>query len=165
MNIYIGIFAVIILTLFNLSPCINNGFTNWDDDVYVINNIHIRSLSPGNISTIFSSFYYDGYIPLTIISFAINYFFSQNTASAYHLTNLIIHLLNCLLVFWFIFLLTKKIPVAIITSLFFGIHPLHVESVAWITERKDMLYALFYLASTISYIYYLQKKTKKSLFL
>lgn len=164
-NLYIAIVVIITITFFSLSPCINNDFTNWDDDVYVMNNIHIRSLSPNNMATIFSSFYYGGYIPLTIISFAINYHFSQNDASAYHLTNLIIHIINSLLVFWFIFLLTKNIPTAMITGLFFGIHPLHVESVAWITERKDMLYALFFLASTIFYIYYLHKKTSKFYFL
>ncbi len=156
---------MIIITFFSLYPCINNGFTNWDDDVYVINNVHIRSLSLSNISTIFSSFYYGGYIPLTIISFAINYLFSQNTASAYHLTNLIIHLINCLLIFWLIFLLIKNISIATIVSIFFGIHPLHVESVAWITERKDMLYALFFLTSLITYNYFLLKKSKKFYFI
>lgn len=160
-NIYLAVIIITLITFVSLYPCIKNGFTNWDDDVYVINNIHIRSLSLGNILTIFSSFYYGGYIPLTIISFSVNYLFSKDTASAYHLTNLIIHIINSLLVFWFLFLLTKKIPVAIIAGLIFGIHPLHVESVAWITERKDVLYGLFFLTSIIFYINYLYKKTKK----
>lgn len=160
-NVYIGIIVIIIITSLSLWGCINNDFTNWDDDVYVINNIHIRSLSLHNILTIFSSYYYGGYIPLTISSFAINYHFSQNSARAYHLTNFILHIINNLLVFWLIFVLTKKVPIAMITGLFFGIHPLHIESVAWITERKDVLYTLFFLTSTTLYIYYLQKKTNK----
>ncbi|MGQ9702024.1 MAG: tetratricopeptide repeat protein [bacterium] len=164
-NIYIGIIVIIIINSLSLSGCINNDFTNWDDDVYVINNIHIRSLSLHNILTIFSSYYYGGYIPVTIISFAINYQFSQNSARAYHLTNFILHLINSLLVFWVIFMLTKKVPIAMITGLFFGIHPLHIESVAWITERKDVLYALFFLTSATLYIYYLHKKTIKFYFL
>ncbi|MCX7994656.1 MAG: tetratricopeptide repeat protein [candidate division WOR-3 bacterium] len=164
-RIYSVVPVVIIITFFTLLPCINNGFTNWDDDVYVINNIHIRSLTLHSILTIFSSYYYGGYIPLTILSFALNYYFSQSNPFSYHLTNLIIHLINCTLVFWFIFLLTKKSSVSAITSLLFGIHPLHVESVAWITERKDVLYTLFFLSSLIVYIFYLRKEKKKFYFI
>jgi len=73
--------------------------------------------------------------------------------------NLSIHLLNCLLVFYFIFRLNSHLPVAFITALLFGIHPLHVESVAWISERKDVLYAFFYILSLVCYLFYLDNKS------
>lgn len=92
------------------------------------------------------------YHPLTILSYAIEYHFVQLNPKLYHVTNIIIHLLNTVLVFWFILLLSKKNNVAFITALLFGIHPMHVESVAWISERKDVLYAFFYLGAMIAYI-------------
>ncbi len=145
---------VIIITFFTLYPCLENGFTNWDDDVYIIENTSIRTLSFQNIGQFFSSFYYGAYIPITIFSYAVDYHFSRLDPRAYHSTNIIFHLLNCILVFWMIFLISQNIGVSAITALFFGIHPLHVESVAWITERKDMLYSFFFLGTIISYFYY-----------
>ena len=98
------------------------------------------------------------YHPLVIISYAWEYFFFKLNPAPYHIVNMIIHLLNCVLVFYFILRLGSSIPVAFITGLLFGIHPLHVESVAWISERKDVLYAFFYLISLICYLSYLEKR-------
>ncbi|MDO8536029.1 MAG: tetratricopeptide repeat protein [Candidatus Omnitrophota bacterium] len=78
--------------------------------------------------------------------------------AGYHLTNLILHLLNCILVLWLIFIISKSRAVAFITAVLFAIHPLRVESVAWLGERKDTLYALFFLAALVSYCYYLKDK-------
>ena len=71
---------------------------------------------------------------------------------------------NCLLVFWFIFMLRANVTAAFITALLFGIHPLHVESVAWVSERKDVLCTLFFLAALISYQYYHRKATSPALY-
>jgi protein O-mannosyl-transferase len=98
------------------------------------------------------------YHPLVIISYAWEYFFFGLNPAPYHIINLVIHLLNCMLVFYFILRLNHSIPVAFITGLLFGIHPLHVESVAWISERKDVLYAFFYMISLICYLSYLEKR-------
>jgi tetratricopeptide (TPR) repeat protein len=98
------------------------------------------------------------YHPLVIISYAWEYFFFKLNPAPYHIVNMIIHLLNCVLVFYFILRLGAAIPVAFITGFLFGIHPLHVESVAWISERKDVLYAFFYLISLICYLSYLEKR-------
>src|SRR5262249_39759106 len=70
----------------------------------------------------------------------------------YHRTNVLLHVLNAMLVFWFIALLSGSLTTALVAALFFGIHPLHVESVAWISGRKDLVYTLFYLASCIVYL-------------
>src|SRR3989339_905811 len=75
------------------------------------------------------------------------------------------HWFHCLLLFWLFNLISKKVFVSFFVALLFGIHPMHVESVAWISERKDVLYALFFLGAMISYMYYLKNNGKKFLIL
>jgi tetratricopeptide (TPR) repeat protein len=146
-------------------PCLKCGFVNWDDDDYVVNNTSITSVSFSSLKAIFTSFSVAHYQPLTIISYLVDYQFYKLQPFGYHLTNLILHLLNCLLVFWFIYLISKNIAVSFLTALLFGIHPLRVESVAWVSERKDVLYSFFYLSSLISYIYYLFKGKNSKFYL
>ena len=147
-------FLILVVTYTAFYPSLVNDFVNWDDYIMVKENAGIQSLSLQNIKNIFGSFHITSlYHPLVDMSYAIEYHFFKATPLAYHTTNLILHMSNCLLVFWIIFLLSNKISVSLITALLFGIHPLHVESVAWITERKDVLYGLFFLGGLISYIY------------
>lgn len=75
-----------------------------------------------------------------------------------HRTNLLLHLLNTALVFWLIRRLNAGALVAGITALFFAIHPMHVESVAWVSGRKDVLFAAFFLAGLISFTYHLERQ-------
>ena len=147
--------TIVVLAAF--LPSLKNGFTNWDDDLYVTANPAVQSISFANVRTIFSSFFIGHYQPLTMLSYLFEFHFSGLNASGYHLTNLILHVLNCLLVFGLVFLLTGKRSVAWITAVLFGIHPMQVEAVAWISERKNVLYAFFFLSAVISYLYYLNK--------
>lgn len=141
---------------------LQNGFTNWDDPVYVTSNELIKDLSFNGIKAIFTTPVSSLYHPLTIFSLALNYGASGLNPFSYTMTNLILHLLNTLLVFGFIFRLTdKKLIPAIIVSLFFGIHPMHIESVAWITERKDLLYTFFLLCGLLTYLKYQEKQGMK----
>ena len=154
--------AVLILaiTFMAFTPCLKNGFVNeWDDDLYVRGNADIQHLSVQTTARVFSSFYAATYLPVTMLSYMLDHQLGGLDPFGYHLTNLIFHLLNCLLVFWLVGMLSRNILVSFITALLFGVHPLHVESVAWISERKDVLYAAFFLLSMISYCYYL--KTRK----
>jgi Tfp pilus assembly protein PilF len=151
---------ILIITFAAFYPCLKNGFTNWDDDLYVTNNPVIKSFSPQNIKQVFTSFFVGNYQPVTMLSYLFEYQFIQLNPFGYHLTNLILHLLNCLLVFWLIYILTGSISVSWITAILFSLHPLHVESVAWVSERKDVLYALFFLAGIICYCYYLRAKRR-----
>jgi protein O-mannosyl-transferase len=157
---FIGI--ILILTLFVYFPSIQNDLLKtWDDQAYVTNNELITSLSAGNIARIFREDrgLYANYHPLTTLSLAVNYHISGLSPAGYRITNIFLHLLNTILVFVFIYLLTgKKAEVAFIVSLLFGVHPMHVESVAWISERKDVLYTFFFLASLIFYQFYLKNK-------
>jgi protein O-mannosyl-transferase len=133
-------------------------FVNWDDNAYVYQNKDITDLSIHSVWKFFSNSYLGMYQPLTMLSFALEYHFFGLNPSIFHATNMILHLLNVVLVFILIRKLTSDNLSAFIVSLFFGIHPLHVESVAWISERKDVLYTTFYLLGLISYIHYLQVK-------
>jgi len=160
-GILTSIFLILIITFIAFYPSLRNDFTNWDDNMYVTHNELIRDLSWQNIQKIFTSFYYTLYLPLTMLSYTLEYHFFGLAPSAYHITNLIIHLLNCLLVFWLIFLITGRNPTAFITGILFAIHPLHVESVAWVSERKDVLSTFFFLGTLIFYIYYIKKENLK----
>jgi len=158
-NHYYILLGIVIITIFSFSSSINNGFVNWDDNFYVTNNDYIKNLSPKGIIEIFKSYTKDE-LPITHLSLAIDYHFWQLNAKPYHTINLIFHILNILLAFKFILLLTKRKEIAIIASLLFAIHPMRVESVAWVAERKDMLFSFFYLSSLISYLYYLKSDYK-----
>ena len=159
--LFVGL--ILIATFITYLPAFNSQkeFTNWDDPVYVLQQNQIKSLEWSNITQMFNPQNHVSlnYHPLTMLSLAINYHFSKLNPASYFFTNIIFHLLNTLLVFIFIHLLTKKkFWIALFSALFFGIHPMHVESVAWISERKDVLYAFFFLISLISYIKYLDTK-------
>ena len=140
------------LTILSFAPALTDGFTNWDDPGYVLENLSIRDLSGSGVKTIFSSYVEGNYHPLTMLSLAVEYHFFQLNPGVYHVTNVLLHLLNTALVFWFIMLLTGRLETATITALLFGIHPLHVESVAWISERKDVLFSFFYLGALVAYV-------------
>jgi hypothetical protein len=141
----------------------DNGFiATWDDGVYVIQNKLLHDLSWQGLLNIFS--YGDdlqkqinNYHPITILSLAFNYKFSGLSPAAYHITNMVFHSFNSVLVFFFVFYLSRKrfLP-AIISGLLFALHPMHVESVAWVSERKDVLYTFFFLGGLIAYLKYLE---------
>jgi protein O-mannosyl-transferase len=156
---YFLILFLIIISYFVFSNSFNNDFTNYDDELYVINNNYIKDFSIKGIENIFKAFTKDE-LPLTLLSFAINYKFSGLNPYPYHAVNIIFHLLNIVLVFQLILLITKKINIAFITSLLFGIHPFRVESVSWVTERKDVLYTFFFLLSLLCYIKYINDNYK-----
>ncbi|HBA62093.1 MAG TPA: hypothetical protein DCZ92_15010 [Elusimicrobia bacterium] len=152
--------AVLLLTLAAYAPSFNCGFTNWDDNGYVTENKLVTDLSPAGVKKIFAleSDVMLNYHPLTMLTLALDYKFAGLTPLRYHAVNVLLHLANTALVFWLVWLLGGgRLFAAVFTALFFGVHPMHVESVAWISERKDVLYALFFLGALISHWYYLEK--------
>ncbi len=161
------VFAVLIVISFAaFYNSLNNKFlSSWDDNTYVLDNPVIKSLHGdslgGTLKNLFTGFETGNYHPLTMLSFSIEYNMFKLDPWYYHFTNLLFHLLNILLVFYFVWLLTKQQWTAFITAVLFGIHPMHVESVAWISERKDVLYAFFYLAALCMYVKYLKEEKKK----
>jgi len=98
------------------------------------------------------------YQPLTTLSYALNFKITGMDPAGFHAGNLLFHLLNTILVFLFIRVISKKTTAGLLSALFFGIHPMFVESVAWVSERKDVLYTFFFLLSLIFYVEYADKK-------
>ena len=145
--------AGMLLTLIVYLPSLSNGITNWDDDLY-INNSLVKNLTPSGIRDIFTMFFVGNYHPLTVISIGIDRLIGGDGPFIFHLTNLILHLFNSFFVFLLVKQLTRNNLLAALTSMIFGVHALHVESVAWIAERKDVLYSFFYLLSLILYTIY-----------
>lgn len=168
---YYYLLLIILLTAFVYSPTFENDFVDWDDDWYVEFN---TSIIEGNVSGMFSidlidvleasfdenkrkeldqtSLIAGNYHPLTVYSLYLNYLMGGMNPFAYQLTNILLHLLNVMLVFFLLrrFLPDKQLGVLFGTVLF-AIHPMHVESVSWISERKDLLYSTFFLTGLITY--------------
>jgi len=152
---------VVLLTAVCLSPMLKNELTNWDDEFYVTNNQLLRG---PDWKGIFSQAVLGNYHPLTILSYAFNYAISGLDPFSYLLVNYLLHITNTLVVFYFIWNISGKNKfIAAFVALVFGIHPMHVESVAWVAERKDVLYTFFFLLSLIQYWKYLVSG-KRSLF-
>lgn len=160
--IFAGIIALITLVVF--SPSFRCGFTNWDDPVYVTKQELLLHPGVHNLKDIFTTNVSNNYHPLTMLSLKWDTDTALLSPKPFHVTNVILHIINTLLVFVFIYLLGKKrIWVAVFVAFFFGIHPMHVESVSWISERKDVLYTMFFLMAAISYLKYIFVDKKKSL--
>jgi len=115
-------------------------------------------LDLGNIKNIFTGTVNKTYIPLTIFTFALEYHFFGYNPFVFHLNNLILHLAVVVLIFWFARQIGLSPKASAFGALLFGIHPMHVESVAWVTERKDVLYAFFYLLALNFYWRYLSHR-------
>jgi len=136
-------------------PCLGAGFLpGWDDDAYILNNPLVKEFSPESVKQIFTSLHRGLYKPLTLFLFSAEYAAAGPNPAVFHAVSLLLHLANCALVFRVAGALAGGVVVPFITALFFGIHPMHVESVAWITECKDLLYTFFFLASLLGYLKY-----------
>src|ERR1035437_3701017 len=165
--------GIVIVTFISFTPALKNDFTNWDDDHYVSDN-HLLAKPTGEaVKYFFSNFYFSNYIPLTMILYTMEYHATEiNPATnqpkpeIFHTTSVVIHCIDVMMVFWFIFLLSgRRLDVATIVALFFGIHPMHVESVAWVAELKDVLYTFFFMGGLIAYYKYISNKEKKPIML
>lgn len=144
--------AILLLTLLAHLHGLTGQFLLWDDDSHVTQNPAIRALTFDNLRAMFTEPLAKLYVPVTWLSFAVDYRLWGRNPVGYHLTNLVLHLAGTTLVFFFVRRLTNgRTPVALLTAALFGVHPLRVESVAWVTERKDVLFTVFYLASLMAY--------------
>ena len=134
-----------------MSPVLDAEFTNWDDPDYIYNNLLVTDNN--SVIAIFKEPTRSIYTPLTILSFWIEHqLFGIDKIWVLHLNNLILHLFNVLLCFFIARRLGLSLWGAAVLALLFGIHPMKVESVAWLTERKDMLFGFFSLASIYYYL-------------
>jgi protein O-mannosyl-transferase len=151
------ILAGLIFALF--SQTFNFEFVNWDDHVNVYDNENVINF---DVKGIFTEHVIGNYNPLSNLTLALEYKIVQDSPKLYHFNNVMLHIICTLLVFFMMKKLGMSYFVSFLIALLFGIHPMRVESVAWITERKDVLFGMFYLASQLLYISYL--KTNKSVY-
>ena len=156
---WIYLLVVVFITAGIYAPSLNHDFTNLDDPGYVTENALIQKLDAQSVETLFNleTFVMGNYHPITMLSLAWDYDrFGVKSSRGFHLMNLVYHLLASIALYFFILELTGIPLVAGITALVFGIHPMHVESVAWVASRKDQLYALFFFLSLWSYVKYVK---------
>ncbi len=133
------------------SPTLGNGFVVWDDPVYVTANPLVQTLSWANVRTIFTTYVSGNYHPLPLFSYAVDRTLFGPAPLTFHLVNLLLHLLAVGLVFLLVVAIDGRLETAMVTALIFGIHPTRVESVAWVSDRKDLLMAAFFLAALLAY--------------
>ncbi|MBL8012844.1 MAG: tetratricopeptide repeat protein, partial [Candidatus Omnitrophica bacterium] len=160
----ISLFLIVVLATGIFLPTLRQGFVSWDDDVHLTNNVQVRELSLTSIKNIFHSQVNKTYIPLTVLSFAIEYKFFGYRPWIYHLNNLLLHLSVVVLVYVLALRLGLPTKAANFAALIFALHPMHVESVAWVTQRKDVLYSFFYLLSLWFYTGYIRTRNGSSFF-
>ena len=163
-----AVFLALSVIIFYL-PVLKNDFVDWDDMDNITNNVLIRRVDGDSLRGMFTTFPTGNWIPLTWLSFALNYRFGGLDPRMFHATNVFFHAMNTVLVFLVCFRLMRHLPepaspggvsqtkafglpIAFMTALLFGLHPIHVESVAWATERKDVLYGFFYLGALCLYL-------------
>lgn len=153
---------VIVLSIFVMLaflPGLGGEFLNWDDQSHLTDNAAVQSF---DLYRMFRETVQKVYVPLTTLSFAVEHRLFGNTPFVYHLDNLLLHLFNVLLIYFLLQRFGLTARAAFWAALIFGVHPMRVESVAWVTERKDVLYAFFYLLSLHQYWSYLNKKSRAS---
>jgi tetratricopeptide (TPR) repeat protein len=158
---------LVLLVVMTYSGATKNNFVDWDDNDYVINNELVRKNWNPNLKEIFSTVVSLNYHPLTILSLSLNDNSCKDcpngiSAKPFIINNIILHILNTILVFFLIYILFgKKLVLAFIVAAIFGVHPMHVESVAWISGRKDVLNSFFLLSGLISYLMYIKEARYK----
>lgn len=159
---------VVAAVFFAYLPSLDASFLSWDDGMYVYANPNIRVIDVDFFKWASTAVVTANWHPLTLFSYALDYVIWGLNPTGYHLTNIIFHSLNSLLVFFLALRLGRYVSAgedhtgaglgaifaALIASLLFGLHPTRVESVTWVSERKDVLCAFFFILSVYFYIGY-----------
>ena len=125
---------------------------NWDDAAYVTGNEAIRGVTPAHLRQAFTHFYVGNYAPLQIVSYMLDYSLWGLTASGFIASNILLHILNGILFYALVTKLTGSRLHALIAGYIFLLHPVQVESVAWVSQRKNLLAMFFFLGSFLFYL-------------
>lgn len=144
-------------------PIINHPFILYDDEQYVTGNTHITTgLSWTNFTWAFTSGEAANWHPLTWLSHQLDCSLFGLKAGGHHLINLLFHVVNTLLLFVFLRGATGTVWRSALVAALFAWHPLHIESVAWVSERKDVLSTFFWLLTLMAYVGYAQRRSTNS---
>src|SRR5438445_3947274 len=156
-GVFIFVLVLAAVTIFAYRPAWNGGLL-WDDDVYIPNNELLTA--PDGLRRIWFSFDSPSqYFPLTYTSFRIERSLWGLNPIGYHWTNILLHVANALLI-WCL-LARLKVPGAWLAAMIFALHPVQVESVAWITERKNVLMVFFFLLTLLAWIAFVDERTRR----
>jgi protein O-mannosyl-transferase len=159
-----GGIVVALVTVLAFLPVLSAGFVTWDDDSNFLNNARYRGLGPAQLRWMWTTFHLGHYVPLSWMTLGLDYVVWGMNPAGYHLTSLALHTANAV-AFYFVarrILRSSALAdgasernlaiVATFAALVFAIHPLRVESVAWITERRDVLSGLFSSLTLLAYL-------------
>lgn len=141
-------------------PSLGNDFVSWDDLLLIVDNPNVHEISTTTVKNVFTSYDPELYIPLTFLSYQIDDAIGGGTPFMFHLTNLILHVLNSLLVAWFMYAVLKRGWLALGLGLVFLVHPLNTEAVVWASSRKDVLSTFFFFASLLTWMHYRASEKK-----
>ncbi len=143
------------------APAYSAHFVNYDDNAYVYWNAHVTpGLTADGVRWAFTTFDTVNWYPLTWLSFQLDqqlYGGNENPAAGFHMTNVVLHVLNTLLLFWALTRMTGHMGRSAFVAALFALHPLHVESVAWVSERKDVLSTLVWMLTMGVYVLYAER--------
>ncbi len=158
--------AIAVATFVAFLPILDNGFVSWDDEKNFVNNPHFRGLGPDQLHWMWTTFHMGHYVPFSWMTLGLDYTLWGMNPVGYHLTNLLLHAANAVLVYFIARDLLQRCSWSRVSgeranlvtlgsaaaALLFSLHPLRVESVAWATERRDVLSAFFALATILVYL-------------
>ncbi|MGO9021952.1 MAG: tetratricopeptide repeat protein [Syntrophobacteraceae bacterium] len=156
--IYLFLTLITLIAFWQVSHC---DFISYDDPKYVTENIHIRQgITIQAIRWAFTTVYASNWHPLTWMSHMLDVQLFGLNPHGHHLINLLFHISNSLLLFFVFHRITKAPWKSAFVAALFALHPLHVESVAWVAERKDVLAAFFWMLTMAAYIHYVERRTE-----
>ena len=163
---YFIVIFLIVACFIAFGRILGNGFTNFDDQVYITENNHVQAgLNSETIKWAFTAVVSSNWHPLTLLSHALDWSLFGASASGHHLINLLLHIGSVLFLFFFLAKTTKSLwPSAFVAALF-ALHPLRAESVAWAAERKDVLSMFFGMATLYVYALYVAEHKLSRYFL
>lgn len=158
--------VVALLTIAAFVPAFSAGFVAWDDDRNFLNNPHWRGLGAEQLAWMWTTFHMGHYIPLSWMTLGLDYLAWGMNPTGYHATNVVLHAVNAVLIYFVARRLLQLVAPAlrsahgaspltyasVFAALVFAVHPLRVESVAWITERRDVLSGCFFTLAVACYL-------------
>jgi protein O-mannosyl-transferase len=149
---------LVVATLALYNPVNRHPFVNYDDDRYVTENPHVRNgVTWDTITWAFSAMEQGNWHPLTWLSHALDYQMFHQNATGHHFTSLLIHAANAALLFLLLVYATGRVGPSLLVAALFALHPINVESVAWVAERKNVLSTFFFFAALIAYCWYARR--------
>jgi hypothetical protein len=147
-------FVIVAFTLTVYAPVAQHPFIHIDDYGYVVNNTHIQQLNWDTVKWSFTTFHYANWDPLTWLSHAVDIHYFRVDAGRHHEVSLALHALNAVLLFWMLSQATGYLGRSFAVAAVFALHPVNVEPVAWVAERKTVLSMVFFLLALIAYRWY-----------